>query len=48
MKGDEATVLYDQFNMELSKYLNVQKGIFGAYMQVTIENDGPTTIILEK
>jgi D-tyrosyl-tRNA(Tyr) deacylase len=48
MKGEESTVLYDKFNEELSKYVHVEKGIFGAYMKVELENDGPTTIILEK
>ena len=27
---------------------NVQKGIFGADMKVSLLNDGPVTIILEK
>ena len=48
MKGEESTILYDKFNEELSKYVHVEKGIFGAYMKVELENDGPTTIILEK
>ena len=48
MKGEESTVLYDKFNEELSKYVHVEKGIFGAYMKVELENDGPTTIMLEK
>ncbi|MBP5684460.1 MAG: D-tyrosyl-tRNA(Tyr) deacylase [Bacilli bacterium] len=48
MKGDESTILYDKFNEELAKYVHVEKGIFGAYMKVNLENDGPTTIILEK
>ena len=48
MGGNEATNLYDKFNEELSKYVHVEKGLFGAYMQVSIINDGPTTIMLEK
>ena len=27
--------------------LNVQKGVFGADMRVTVENDGPVTLILD-
>jgi len=48
MSGSEATNLYDKFNEELSKYVHVEKGIFGAMMQVSLINDGPTTIMLEK
>ena len=48
LKGEEATILYDKFNDELSKYIHVEKGIFGANMQVSLINDGPTTILLEK
>ncbi len=48
MKGEMAIKLYDLFNEELSKYVPVQKGIFGADMQISLINDGPVTIILEK
>ena len=47
MKPDEASTLYDYFNKELSKHIEVQKGIFGADMKVEIYNDGPVTIILD-
>ena len=47
MGGESATKLYDLFNEELSKYIHVEKGIFGADMKVNIFNDGPTTILLE-
>lgn len=47
MKGEEAIKLYDKFNEELSKYVIVKTGVFGADMQVNITNDGPVTIILE-
>ena len=47
MGGESATKLYDLFNEELSKYIHVEKGIFGAGMKVNIFNDGPTTILLE-
>ena len=47
MKPDEASKLYDYFNQELSKYIEVNTGIFGAGMKVEIYNDGPVTIILD-
>ena len=46
--GDEATKLYDLFNEELRKYVNVETGIFGADMNVSINNIGPVTILLER
>ena len=48
LPGDKATVLYDLFNEELSKYVHVEKGIFGAEMKVSLINDGPITITLER
>ena len=48
LRGEESTKLYDMFNDELRKYVNVKTGIFGADMQVNIENIGPTTIMLER
>lgn len=44
----ESSILYDSFNEELSKYIGVETGIFGAEMEVSIENIGPTTILLER
>jgi D-tyrosyl-tRNA(Tyr) deacylase len=48
LKNDESTILYDLFNEELSKYISVEKGRFGADMVVNITNIGPTTIMLER
>ncbi len=48
LPGKDASDLYDLFNLELSKYLKVEKGIFGAEMMVSLINDGPTTIMLER
>lgn len=48
MKNDEAIKLYEIFNDELRKYLEVETGEFGADMDVLITNIGPTTIWLEK
>ena len=46
--GEEASKLYDSFNEELRKYINVEEGLFGADMEVSLTNIGPTTIILER
>lgn len=48
LNGDEATLLYDKFNELLSEEIKVEKGIFGADMKVSLINDGPITIIIEK
>lgn len=46
--GDKAVELYNQFNEELRKYVEVATGEFGADMIVSITNIGPTTILLER
>ena len=43
----DALYLYNEFNEKLKKYTNVETGIFGADMKVSLVNDGPVTIILE-
>ena len=48
LKGEEATKLYDEFNKKLSEHLKVETGVFGADMKVSLINDGPVTIIIEK
>ena len=48
LNGEEATKLYDEFNEKLRKYIHVETGIFGADMKVSLTNDGPITIMLEK
>jgi D-aminoacyl-tRNA deacylase len=41
--------LYNRFVIKLrASGLQVETGKFGAMMQVTIENDGPVTLLLEK
>ena len=48
-KPDEANALYEYFCEECAKNnIKVEKGIFGADMQVSLINDGPVTIIIEK
>jgi D-tyrosyl-tRNA(Tyr) deacylase len=48
MKGEDAVKLYKLFNDELRKHLKVYEGIFGADMQISLINEGPVTIILER
>ncbi|USR90549.1 D-aminoacyl-tRNA deacylase [Phormidium yuhuli AB48] len=44
-----AEALYNQFVEKLRQSgLEIQTGEFGAMMQVSIENDGPVTLILER
>lgn len=47
LNGQEAIKLYDYFNENLNKLVPTKTGVFGADMQVFIQNDGPITIILE-
>lgn len=47
-KPDQAEALYDYIVQEAKKEIPiVETGIFGADMKVSLENDGPVTIILE-
>ena len=48
LNGKEAVKLYNLFNEKLKKHIKVETGVFGAEMEVTLLNDGPVTIILEK
>lgn len=48
LNGEKSTLLYDEFNEKLRKYIHVETGIFGADMKVELINDGPVTIMLEK
>jgi len=48
-KPEKANKLYEYFCKECSKNgIKVEKGIFGADMQVSLINDGPVTILMEK
>ena len=45
----QAETLYEQFVAKLRHSgLKVETGQFGAMMQVSIENDGPVTLVLER
>ena len=48
MNGENAIVLYDLFNEELRKFVKVETGIFGADMDISLINNGPVTIALER
>ena len=49
LNGEEAIILYNKFNKKLNETgLKVEEGIFGEDMLVSLTNDGPITIILEK
>jgi D-tyrosyl-tRNA(Tyr) deacylase len=46
--GDVASPLVDAFAEQLlARGVNVQRGVFGADMQVSFTNDGPITIIVD-
>lgn len=48
MRGEDSIELYKYFNECLrSLNLEVQEGIFGADMKISLLNDGPVTIILD-
>jgi D-tyrosyl-tRNA(Tyr) deacylase len=43
-----ANELYEEFVEEFKKVgINTQTGVFGAYMDVSIQNDGPVTFIID-
>ena len=46
---EEALPLYNQFAREITNFgINVIQGVFQAMMKVSLVNDGPVTLILEK
>lgn len=49
LDSENASILYNVFNDELSKYLGktVKCGVFGADMKLNVTCDGPVTITLE-
>ena len=48
LNSKEASILYQKFNEKLSKYIKVETGMFQSEMEVSITNDGPITIMLER
>ena len=48
LRGEESTILYDIWNNKLKEAgINVETGIFGADMKVSLIKDGPVTIIID-
>lgn len=48
LNGEQASTLYDIFNQKLAENISVETGIFGADMQISLINQGPVTILLER
>jgi len=48
-KPDTAVPLYHEFIEQMGKEIGkkVKSGKFGAYMKITLENDGPVTIMID-
>lgn len=48
LSGDQAKELYETFvGMCKEEGIKVETGVFGAHMEVNIENDGPVTLMLD-
>ena len=45
---DKATELFDYFVEKCSEDVPCETGVFGAFMKVSLLNNGPVTILLEK
>ena len=48
MSPDKASELFDYFFDKCSEEIHTEKGVFGAFMDVKLNNYGPVTIIVEK
>ncbi len=48
-RPEVAIPLYEKFKVQLEKYINknVETGEFGAYMKISLVNDGPVTIVID-
>ncbi len=47
LEFEKAKVLYEEFNNKLKQEIDIKTGIFGEYMIVSLENDGPYTLIID-
>ena len=47
-KPEKANEIYEYFCKKCAESLPVLKGVFGAHMEVTLQNSGPVTILLER
>ena len=45
---ERATELFDYFTDQCKQSVDVETGEFGAFMKVSLLNNGPVTILLEK
>ncbi len=45
--GEKAKPMYEEFNKKLNEHIKTYDGVFGADMKIKLENDGPTTIIID-
>ena len=45
-KPEKANELYEYFCKKCSEEVHVEKGVFGAHMEVSLQNSGPVTIEL--
>lgn len=48
LSPDKATELFDYFTSQCSQHVDVETGVFGAFMKVNLLNNGPVTILIEK
>lgn len=48
LSPDKATELFDYFTDKCRQLVDVETGEFGAFMKVSLLNNGPVTILLEK
>ncbi|OWT33342.1 D-tyrosyl-tRNA(Tyr) deacylase [Methanobrevibacter sp. 87.7] len=48
MNPSDASKLFSRFVEKCSEHIPVETGVFGAYMNVKLLNDGPVTIIIDK
>lgn len=48
LNPEKATELFDYFTQKCREYVEVETGVFGAFMKVDLLNNGPVTILLEK
>ena len=48
MNPEDAEKLFDYYCDKCSDYVHVERGIFGAFMNVSLENNGPVTILADK
>lgn len=46
-RPEQANPLYEILIQELGKHHHVEKGVFGAHMEINSINDGPVTIVIE-